>query len=175
MSLFESVMAGNIKLDNSEEVITESVQPETEEEELITEAVYPESLKYLFVAQKKLSLPKGEPVGKGWMCFLYSPSFEASIDMINSTENMRSDNHYYFYFYMMMYRGMIYNQKYRIRNFSLRKDLYEKIQKQTRVHPYVKQAITPNENRNIYFELCTYMSIFNNYSYKMSIPRRILE
>lgn len=171
MSLFESVLAGNIKIEKEEYMTESTVLPE--EPELITESVYPESLKYLFVVQRNISLPKGEPTGRGWMCFLYSPSFDDSIKMMNSTVNGRSENKYYFYFYMMMYKGTIYNQRYRYRNFTLRKDLYAKIAKKTKSHPYVRQAIDPNEKRNMYFELATYMSIFNKYSYKMPVPRRV--
>lgn len=172
MSLFDSVLSGKIKIDN-EEYLTESTELPEESEELITEAVYPESLKYLFVVQKNISLPKGEPAGRGWMCFLYSPSFEESMKMMNSTINGKSENKYYFYFYMMMYKGMIYNQRYRYRNFVLRKDLYAKIGKKTKAHPYVRQAIDPNERRNMYFELATYVSIYNKYSYKIPIPKRV--
>ena len=144
-----------------------------DEETTMTEAVYPSDLKKLMIRNVKVNLPKGEPHGKGWMVLLYTPSFESSLRIINNTETMAAGQWYRYYYYMMRYKGMIYNRRYNIRNFNLRKNHFKQIRTKTHLQPYVAEKIGPKETRNMYFDLHTYLEIFEKYAYRMPIPRRI--
>ena len=42
------------------------------EEEVFTEASYPSSVGYMKTMTRQISLPLGDPIGKGNICFLYS-------------------------------------------------------------------------------------------------------
>lgn len=171
MSLFDSVASGDLSIHHTdnEELMMESVN----EDVLMTEAVYPDSIQPLKVVPKRISLPKGNPLGYGNLIYLYTPSFEDSLSVIKETVNVRSDSRYYWYYYEMLYRGTFYGKRYRYRNFNLRKEYYEKIKKNTSLHPYNRATIAETEKRNMYYELCTYLQIYEGISAKYSIVRKM--
>ena len=175
MSIFDEIN-GFRETENEEKPTVESVLDSLDDipdDELVTEAVYPSDLKKLMIRNVKINLPKGEPNGRGWMIFLYTPSFESSLKIINNKENMVPGQWYRYYYYMMQYKGTIYNRRYNIRNYNLRKNHFTKIRQVTSVQPYMSEKIPAKETRNMYFDLHTYLEIFQKYAYRMPIPRRI--
>ena len=155
-----------------------SIEPETEpsdamESELMTEAVYPIDIKPLLVRNIRLNLPKGEPNGHGSMVLLFTPNFDASVKTVMDKENAVAGPYYRHYYYMMRYRGTIYNKRYNIRNLDVRKRYYKEIQRRTNLRPFVAEKIPPKETRNLFFDLHTYLNIFQKYAARMPIPRKI--
>lgn len=161
MGIFDDIINGN------EIIIQESV------EEVFTEATYPEAIPYLRMMKRKLTLPKGTPLGRGNLCFLYTNNTKESISLINNKTNFLSGNSYYFYYYNPIYIGRLYNRKYRIREVDERKVLYKKIDKETKLHPYLKLSVAPNENRNMYVDLSKYLSIFSSICGKLPPMKKI--
>ena len=68
---------------------------------------------------------------------------------------------------------MIWNKRYRFRNMQLRKSHYDTVRKSTTVKPYIARIVSPDEEKNLLYDLHTYVSIINEYSKKMSVPRKV--
>lgn len=170
--LFLNVLNGNI---NNHNVINEKNNIIEDGYDLFTEAVYPDAIPYLKTLNRILTLPKGEPSGRGNICFLFTPSIQSSIDIINSQKNFKGMKLYYYYFYNMVYRGTIFNRKFHIKEYDKRKDYYNKIKMKTKVNPYLKMKISQTENRNMYFDMNGYFNIFNFFCKKLSPKKKIYE
>ena len=170
MSLFDDVAEGQILM-TPETILTESVNDS--EEEVMLEAMYPDSLPYGKVMSRKVNLPNGTPAGCGSLVFLYTTSFEDSLALINDQTNAIFGQRYKMYFYEQNYAGTIWNKRYRIRNIQLRKDHYETIRKKTHLKPYLPKVLDTKIERNLVYDLHTYIEIFNTYSKNMQIPVRV--
>ena len=170
MSLFDNVAEGQIRM-TPETVITEFV--EDSNEEVMLEAMYPDSIPYGKVMNRKLTLPNGTPPGTGNLVFLYTTSFANSMSLISDQTNIIFGQRYKLYFYQQDYRGMIWNKRYRIRNIQLRKSHYDTIRKKTQLKPYLPKILDGSLGRNLVYDLHTYVEIFNTYSQKMQIPKRV--
>lgn len=160
MSLFEDIL--------QDKPITESLN----NNELFLESVYPSDIPYLKTMTRKILLPKGTN-GKGSLCFLYTNNTNESIDVINNKNNFFHNNKYFYYFYNPIYKGKLYNKVYRINDTPFRKKLYKKIQKETRVKPYIKLTIDPKESKNMYFDLSKYIEIFNSICENLVPKKRV--
>lgn len=133
-------------------------------------------LPYLKAMTRKAFLPKGDPIAKNNLVFLFSPHVDNSIDMINNTKNACGNGKYYWYFYNLIYRGKIYNKIYRYKDMKERAAIYKRIENETNIHPYpTKVVINSNEKRNTYYELARYIEIFNTYSNKLTVTNLINE
>ena len=73
---------------------------------------FPEDIPYLKVMTKKITLPKGEPLGKNNLIFLLTNSRKESYDMIMDDSNMLKLNYYRYYFYNLYYYGRIRGRRY---------------------------------------------------------------
>lgn len=169
--LFKSVMNGNItRNDITNDTVMESVY----NDDVFMEAMYPQHMVHLKTFPKVYILPKGNPTGKGNICFLYTPNFNSSIDIINTNGNFKNGGKYYYYFYNMMYSGLISGRRYRIRDFDRRKDLYKEITDKTRLKPYPKLLIgTKFDKRNLYFDMHKYIEIFTTISKKFTLMKKV--
>lgn len=166
MSLFDEVINGNYLTESTEETV------EDKEAEYVSEAVYSDSLPYMKLMNRKVTLPRGEKIGRGNLCFLYTHNPDESIDIINNTKNFIHGRRYYYYYIQPIYRGRLYNKIYRIRWVNERKELYKKIEKKTYTHPYNKLTINnAKDNRNMYYDLSKFIEIFNSICEKF-IPRK---
>lgn len=170
MSLFDNVANGQIQI-NPDALLTESTEDSMEE--YMLEAMYPDSLPYGKVMSRKINLPIGKPPGTGNLAFLYTTKFEDSVALIKNTTNAIPGQKYKWYFYQQDYRGMIWNKRYRFRNMQLRKSHYDTVRKSTTVKPYIARIVSPDEEKNLLYDLHTYVSIINEYSKKMSVPRKV--
>lgn len=169
MSLFDTVASGKIQM-GPEQLLRESMENTTEV--YMLEAMYPDKLPYDKVMSRKINLPIGNPPGTGNFVFLYTTKFEDSLSLMTNKTNAILGQKYKWYFYQQDYRGMIWNKRYRFRNVQLRKSHYETVRKKG-FKPYLARNLSVNENKNIIYDLHTYVSIINEYSKKMSIPRKI--
>ena len=169
MSLFDTVASGKIQM-GPEQLLRESMENTTEV--YMLEAMYPDKLPYDKVMSRKINLPIGNPPGTGNFVFLYTTKFEDSLSLMTNNTNAILGQKYKWYFYQQDYRGMIWNKRYRFRNVQLRKSHYETVRKKG-FKPYLARNLSVNENKNIIYDLHTYVSIINEYSKKMSIPRKI--
>ena len=170
MSLFDTVASGKIQM-GPEQLLRESMENTTEV--YMLEAMYPDSLPYGKVMSRKINLPIGHPPGTGNLAFLYTTKFEDSLALIKSHTNAIPGQKYKWYFYQQDYRGMIWNKRYRFRNVQLRKSHYDTVRKSTTVKPYIARIVSPDEEKNLLYDLHTYVSIINEYSKKMSVPRKV--
>lgn len=166
MGIFEDII-------NGKSPYIESVNDDINEE-IYMEATYPNAIPYNKVINRKIFLPMGEKKGRGNLCFLYTKSISESIQQINNKVNYANNNAYYFYFYNSLYQGKIYNKRYRFREIGIRKKIYERIEKETSLHPYLQMKVQPKENRNMYVELSRYLSIFHSICDKLSIYNRVM-
>lgn len=89
MGIFEDII-------NGQKPVVESVQEEKHEEEIFTESTYIEDLPYLKVIPRKVFLPKGTPMGRNNLCFLYTNDTKESIAQMNTTVNFIAKNYYHF-------------------------------------------------------------------------------
>lgn len=169
MSLFDTVASGKIQM-GPEQLLRESMENTTEV--YMLESMYPDKLPYDKVMSRKINLPIGNPPGTGNFVFLYTTKFEDSLSLMTNNTNAILGQKYKWYFYQQDYRGMIWNKRYRFRNVQLRKSHYETVRKKG-FKPYLARNLSVNENKNIIYDLHTYVSIINEYSKKMSIPRKI--
>jgi len=136
--------------------------------------LYPNDLPYLKTLTKKVYLPIGKPIGRGNLIFLYSNSIENSIKMMNEQTTFTGNNRYYYYYYNLIYVGKIYNKRYRLRDTERRKEIYEKIEKRTNIHPYMLvNHIRENENKNMYYDLCQHINIYNSITNSLNPFRKI--
>lgn len=170
MSLFDTVASGKIQM-GPEQLLRESMENTTEV--YMLEAMYSDSLPYGKVMSRKINLPIGNPPGTGNLAFLYTTKFEDSVALIKNTTNAIPGQKYKWYFYQQDYRGMIWNKRYRFRNMQLRKSHYDTVRKSTTVKPYIARIVSPDEEKNLLYDLHTYVSIINEYSKKMSVPRKV--
>ena len=163
MSIFDEVINGlEPTIDND---ITDSI---------ITEAVYPESLQYMKTVTRQVTLPKGTPVGKGNICFLYTPDVKRSFELMSSNTNYLTANKYYYYYYSPVYIGTLYNKKYRFRLRDERKKYYDALKtKFPDIHPYVKLQVAETENRNMFYDLSKYIDIFYSICDKLPPIKKI--
>lgn len=170
MSLFDTVASGKIQM-GPEQLLRESMENTTEV--YMLEAMYSDSLPYGKVMSRKINLPIGHPPGTGNLAFLYTTKFEDSLALIKNHTNAIPGQKYKWYFYQQDYRGMIWNKRYRFRNMQLRKSHYDTVRKSTTVKPYIARIVSPDEEKNLLYDLHTYVSIINEYSKKMSVPRKV--
>lgn len=170
MSLFDTVASGKIQM-GPEQLLRESMENTTEV--YMLEAMYPDSLPYGKVMSRKINLPIGHPPGTGNLAFLYTTKFEDSLALIKNHTNAIPGQKYKWYFYQQDYRGMIWNKRYRFHNMQLRKSHYDTVRKSTTVKPYIARIVSPDEEKNLLYDLHTYVSIINEYSKKMSVPRKV--
>lgn len=159
MSLFDQVSNGNILIET--------------EEELMTEATYPESLPYMKMIQRTITLPKGTPVGKGNLCFLYTNNVRESIQVIGNKTNFMNQNKYFYYFYNQFYVGTLYNRNYKIHDKKKREEIYDRIEAELKITPYKKLVIDGRDTRNMYFDLSKYLEIFYSICDNLSIPKYV--
>ena len=152
MDLFSQLIQGNMpeKNDESEEFLT-------------TEAVFAETIPYMKTLPRIFNLPKGNPIGRGNLCYVYSNDVNTSIHDIMNSKNAVAGNNYYFYYLAPLYRGKIYSKFYHERILDKRKIIYKKIDESGRVHSYRKLVIDKSEKRSMFFDLGHYMHIFFTY------------
>ena len=160
MSIFDEIANGSIDVDDSDE--------------LITEAVTSDSIKYMKMVQKQIMLPQGSPIGKGNVAFLYTNNLDESINIINSTENCLAKRHYRYYYFNLLYQGKIYNKKFRYRLVDERKEIYEKVEKETPLTTRIRINHNGNDTKNMYYDLHKYLEIFTSICSKMQ-PLRYIE
>lgn len=157
MSLFNQIIDGKIP-----EVIDES------EEFLTTEAVFAETLPYMKAFPRVFNLPKGNPVGKGNLCFVYSNSIETTVHDITHSTNAIAGNRYFFYYLPTIYRGKIQSKFYNEKILDKRNNIYDDVAKNSTIHPYRKIIIDKNENRNMFYDLGHHIDIFFRNTPKMN-------
>ena len=138
MDLFSQLIDGNTPdmNDESNEFIT-------------TEAVFAETIPYMRAFPRVFNLPKGNPVGKGNLCFVYGNNIDTSFQDITHSKNAIAGNRYYFYYLPPVYRGKIYSKYYNERILEKRNNIYKAIEEQSTLHPYRKLTIDKNELENL--------------------------
>lgn len=156
--------------------INESVVPDTisTEDMIMTEAMYPDSLPYTKMMTRNISLPKGKPTGRGNLCFLYTSNINESISEMTNAANFKNGNMYKLYFFNPIYKGILHGRNYIKNNTTYRNTVYTLVQKKGKnIIPYKKMVIAENENRNMYFDLSLYLSIFDQYCKSLNIKRKV--
>lgn len=123
--------------------------------------LYPKDIGYMKTLRKEISLPVGNPIGKGCLVFLYSTSLDNSIEMMNVKKTFMNRNRYRVYFINGRYFGKINNRRYNYKNLKERLDIYKRVEDETGILGYKQSlVIRPNEKRNMYFDLFQYINLF---------------
>lgn len=148
-------------------------KPDESTEFLTTEAVFAESIPYMKSVPRIFNLPKGNPIGKGNLCFIYSNNVETSIHDIMNSKNAIAGNRYYFYYLNPVYRGRIYSKFYNERILDQRNNVYKKIDEYGQLHPYRKLIINSSEKRNMFYDLGHFMNIFFKHTEKLNYIKKV--
>lgn len=136
--------------------------------------LYPSNIPYMKTVQKKVVLDKGTPPKKGNLVFLFAKTYNESLDMISQKTNLYPNRSMYYYFYNPRYLGYIGRKRYNLRYMKTRDEIYAEVSKMTEVRPYPKKlTISSNETKSTYYDLSTYIQLFNKYTGKLSIGRKI--
>ena len=150
MDLFSQLIEGN-----TPEII------DTTDEFITTEAVFAETIPYMKAFPRIFNLPKGNPVGKGNLCFVYGNNVDTSFQDIIHSKNAIAGNRYYFYYLAPFYRGKIYSKIYNERILEKRNNIYKNLKLHSpNLHPYRNLVIDKNESKNMFYDLGYHMSIF---------------
>lgn len=158
---------------NNENNINENETTDLTIDEIITEEMYAEKIPYLKVVPRVFSLPKGTPVGKGNLAFLFSNTFDETIEYFKSPTNALPRSFYKFYYLNSRYRGKIYNKVYNKKFFKEREEYYLKISKLKKINTYKKLFINPSDKYNIFVDMFEYFSIFSQYTSKVPLRKKI--
>lgn len=141
-------------------------------------AVYTNDIPYMVTQNKKVSLPRydnNKKLGFGSLVFLFTNSTSESIGMINNKENCTHDGKYPYYYYNKRYIGKINGRRYNIKDLATQKSLYLRIQKECgSVNPHPLTPLNKTQNRNCYFDMSTYYSIYLFMTKKFSSTKKVL-
>ena len=121
---------------------------------------YPEELPYLKTTNKIVYLPVGKPSGKGNLIFLFSKDINQSINMIDHSVNLKNNNRYKYYYYEFKYTGKVNNKRFMIKDVEKRKEIYSRIEKETRISPFPVRPVNTNDQFNMYYDLLKFNNIF---------------
>ena len=162
MDLFSQVIDGKVPEINDET-----------NEFLTTEAVFAEDVPYMRVFPRVFNLPKGNPFGKGNLCYVYSNNIETTVHDIIHSKNAIAGNRYYFYYLAPIYRGKIYSKFYNERILEKRNTIYKEMENLPLLHPYRKLTINKSENKNMFYDLGHHMEIFFRLVPKMNALKKM--
>ena len=98
--------------------------------------IYPNDIEYMKTLRKEISLPVGNPIGRGCLVFLYSNSLDTSIEMMNVKKTFMNRGRYNLYFLNGRYLGKIGNKQYKYQNLKERLDIYKRVEKETGIIGY---------------------------------------
>lgn len=160
-------------LNNKNIINEEVVKDDITVDDIITEDMYAEKIPYLKVFPRIFTLPKGSPTGKGNLAFLFSNSFDETMDYLKSPKNALPKTFYKNYYLNSRYRGRIYNKVYNKKFFNERQEYYEKIDKLKKVRTYKKLFINPAEKYNMFIDLFEYFEIFSQYTSKVPLKKKV--
>lgn len=136
--------------------------------------IYLDTIPYEKAMSRNLALPKGVKSGFGNLVFLLSPTPGESIKMINNM-SVSNDNRYHWYYYPMLYKGRVNSRTYNIRHIEERKRIYDDVENATNLTGFPFKPLSKGDNRNTYFDLCTYMDIFFGMTPKLPYIRKMKE
>lgn len=159
-NIFDDVADGLINLD----------------EEVFTEAVNSTSIPYTRVVSKIVSAPRGESIGRGELCFLYSHNFNETKEYLKRKDNFIDQNHkYHLYYYNRYYQGRLNGRVYRIYDNELRKSYYKDLKNDRNINIITLRTLNTSDrdNRNMYYDLFRYNEIFENICNKLQILKYI--
>lgn len=136
--------------------------------------LYAENLPYMRTIARNVILPKGEPIGKGNLVFLFSNSLDESIKMMNEKNTFSNNNRYRWYFYNLNYTGRVGPKRYIHKDMKERANIYKKIKDNTTIIPYITSPIIrTNEDRNTYYDLHRYQNIFESNTKKVQFALKM--
>lgn len=140
-------------------------------------AIYLESVPYNQTVNKRIALPKDNPIDKkmgyGNLVFLFTDSPDKSIRLINNKTNCYHDNKYHYFYYNLLYRGMLGTKRYNIKDVKERASIYERLKKTSTVSPHPPTLLNKTPNRNTYFDMSKYFQIYKSLTQKLSVQKRV--
>lgn len=122
---------------------------------------FPEDIPYLKVMTKKITLPKGEPLGKNNLIFLLTNSRKESYDMIMDDSNMLKLNYYRYYFYNLYYYGRIRGRRYIINYKADKKKIMKEVSAYTDIQMIPRLKVEQlTTTYSMFYDLSEYLRIF---------------
>lgn len=140
---------------------------------LFLEAAYPDAIPYTRTVHRQIYLPKGEPIGKGNLCYLYSHNVKESLEMMTNRVNFIGKGFYNRYYYPITYKGTLHSKVFNIRKLDERKLVYTEVENSSTIQGYPKAILSPTDNWNMYYELFEYLNIFDKYCSKLSTKMKV--
>lgn len=134
---------------------------------------YPESIPYLKMTKKIIYLPKGEPIGKGNVIFLFTNNRKESYDIVNSTTSMRKGTFYRYYYYNLRYRGKINGRPYKVNLLKMKKTIKREIEDNTSLISPLVNPILGSDKHSLYFDMSEYYSILKKMIEPLSAIRKV--
>lgn len=135
---------------------------------------YPNDLPYMKMVNRIINLPKGHPVGKGNLIFLFSNDRKDSYRIINDNSNLKTMNQYKFYFYNLRYRGKINGKVYNINHIPEKRKIREEVADNTDLQMFPLLSLDmSNDKRNCFFDMSEYLHIFFSLTEKVVATRKI--
>ena len=138
--------------------------------------IYVDSIPYMIARQKRVALPRTDDTNKlgfGNLVFLFTNNIGESIRIINNTDNLYHDGKYYYYYYNLQYSGTIAGRRYYIKDLQERKQIYQRISKETAINPHPPSLLNATPNKNCYFEMSKYFEIYRRMTQKFTPIRKL--
>lgn len=147
------------------------------DDEYITEATEVSKVPYLRTIKRQVFLPTGNPTGKGCLCYMYTHSFDETLNLIKNRDNLKDKGKYKLYYYNYLYIGKLGVRNYRINTREERKVNYDRIKKEI---PGFRVKLKFGDqggigNLNTYVDLFTYINIFENICGKFQPSKYVTE
>ena len=170
-NIFDEINSGTIDLSSND---TEELTMESEQDEsLIMEAGGIDKINEIMTINRKVILPQGKPVGKGNLAFLYANTVQESIATMVDKTNLMDKGKYKYFYYNLFYQGKLNGKMFRFKNKKERESIYKSIPKGTKIIPRLNIKNIGNDNRNMYYDLSKYISIFTNICNKLQ-PKKYI-
>ena len=166
-NIFDEINSGTFNISSSQD------DSGVSDESLITEATGIEKVDEIKTIGRKVILPQGKPVGKGNLAFLYANTVQESIDTMVDNTNLLDNKKYKYFYYNLFYQGKLNGKMFRFKDKKERENIYKSLPKGTKIIPRRQIKSIGNDNRNMYYDLSKYISIFTNICSKLQ-PKKYI-
>ena len=91
--------------------------------------IFPDKIPYMYLVQKAISLPKGEPIGRNSCVFLLTENRKDSYEMTKNLSTLTRGNYYRYYYFNFRYMGKIRGRRYNLNYTPKKKEIRNEIMK----------------------------------------------
>ena len=136
--------------------------------------IFPDKIPYMYLVQKAISLPKGEPIGRNSCVFLLTENRKDSYEMTKNLSTLTRGNYYRYYYFPFRYMGKIRGRRYNLNYTPKKKEIRNEIMKETGLMAYPNYIPgMGNDNHSFFFDLSEYMKIFFSMTDRMVATQKM--